>query len=60
MQMKDLMILLGVHTMLPLKSSIDLTVSKQTCGALVSSHTSYYVGADLSGPDPNQVFFGLY
>lgn len=54
--MKDLMILLEVHTTLHLKSFIGLTVWKQIYGASALSPTSYYVEADPSGHGQNLEF----
>jgi hypothetical protein len=57
LQMKGLMTLLAVHTMLLQKSCIDHIVQKQTCGVLVLSLIYYFVVADHSGHELNQEFF---
>lgn len=60
LQMKGLMILLAVHTMLLQKCCIGHIVQKQTCGVLVSSLIYYFVVADHSGPELNQGFSAQY
>jgi hypothetical protein len=57
-QMKDLMILLEVHIMWHLKSSIDLIAWKQLSRVLLLLHIFCYVEADHSGQGQNLEFSG--